>query len=203
MNPGICSSNEQKYCSRNPVKQYLIRRYQQAMMEMLQPLKYHSILDIGCGEGFNLQYLKAHLDNDHIRLSGMDIRHPALLKAQTLCPSADLFCGNIFQLPVKPAVFDVVLCLEVLEHLQDPDTAIQNILSLSRNYCLFTVPHEPWFSTGNLLAGKNLYLWGKDPEHIQHWGYTSFLYLISRHAPLIQTVKSFPWSMVLVQKDLK
>ncbi len=71
------------------------------------------VLDIGCGPG----YVALECEKMGATVTGIDTHHP-LPGMMTHFAEADL---NVGCLPVDPFGFDVVLMLDVLEHLQDPE----------------------------------------------------------------------------------
>jgi hypothetical protein len=85
------------------------------------------------------------------------------------------------------------MCAEVLEHVDDPDRAIEQIVKLSPKRVILTVPHEPWFMLSNLAMGKNVTRLGNDIEHINHFSVASFRKLLSRKLELSKVTTSYPW----------
>jgi hypothetical protein len=95
---------------------------------------------------------------------------------------------------------DLVMVLEVLEHLRYPENAMIEAGRISGRYCLFSVPDEPYFRIANLLRGKNISRLGNDIGHINHWDEIAFLKLVSKNFNIIYTRKPFPWTIVLCEK---
>jgi len=78
-----------------------------------------SIIDVGCGTGDLL--LAAKLKNPTAALSGCDFSSAAVAGAKTALPDADIRTVHIDRtLPYESDLFDVVLCTDVLEHLEHP-----------------------------------------------------------------------------------
>lgn len=74
-----------------------------------------SLIDIGCGEGFPLRII----DSDrNLHTVGIDIFAPSIKMAKSKRAHKEYIIADIRYLPVQPKKFDVVLCLEVLEHLK-------------------------------------------------------------------------------------
>jgi SAM-dependent methyltransferase len=97
------------------------------------------------------------------------------------------------ELPFGRASFDAVVCLEVLEHLEDPMAAVEELLRVARLAVVLSVPYEPWFRLGNLLRGKYLSGLGNHPEHIQHWNPRRFRRLLAATGQEVRVVEAFPW----------
>ena len=95
----------------------------------------------------------------------------------------------------------MVICTEVLEHLENPELALMELKRVSKKYILLSVPNEPFFMLANLLRGKNISRWGNDIEHINHWSFWSFQSFIkSKGVNIAKKFFPFPWTIVLVLK---
>ena len=180
------NGNYKKYTSKNPLMRRVIDGFLCDVESMVGSVDAKTVLDAGCGEGFVL----SRLSEKH--LVGVDISRGALSVARQNSPGASLACGDVYQMPFKFQNFDLVMAMEVLEHLREPEKAIAEISRLSKRYCLFSVPNEPYFRTMDLLRGKNIARLGSDIEHINHWGTKSFTEIISRNFNIISVRKPFP-----------
>lgn len=80
-----------------------------------------SVLEIGCDCGVNLMRIRNEFPQ--ARLFGIEINPNA---ARIASGFGDVICGNIedFDLPYGDGTFDYILFGDVLEHLQDPETAV-------------------------------------------------------------------------------
>jgi len=94
-----------------------------------------AMLDIGCGRG---TYLKAIRRSIYI---GCDI-DPRNLKRAIKRPSAEYVFADANHIPFKDTFFDLVLCSEVLEHLDVPSRAIKEIIRVCKKLILLTFPDE-------------------------------------------------------------
>lgn len=93
------------------------------------------MLDVGCGTGLLLRHMK----EDAI---GLDINPWNVRKAKEHT-GRQVIRGDAELLPVRPAVLDLVVCTETLEHLPDPLRALKEIhRALKRNGRIIgSVPH--------------------------------------------------------------
>ena len=192
--------NYQKHTNPNPLQRWLINRFQLRVADLVafsvgQPGATPYCLDVGCGEGYVLKYLRNKLP--YIRLYGMDLDKEALKLARAHNSDTPLYRGDVLNLPFADGSFDMVICLEVLEHLESPWLAVDELARVSSRELLVSVPNQPFFSLANFLRGKNWPTWGDDPEHVQHWGGKSFASLMGERVAIERVVYSFPWVMVL------
>ncbi len=182
------------------LQRFLIDRFLVRLIRILKPLSVSSILDVGAGEGFTL----ARLEREGIgeRREGVEILDSALALGKKFHPHIKLVKGSIYELPYKDNSWDLVLCTEVLEHLEDPEKALAELFRVSKKYILLSVPNEPWFMLGNFLRGKNLSRWGNDIEHINHWTGQSFISFVKRNHKKVRIKADFPlpWTVLLLEK---
>jgi 2-polyprenyl-3-methyl-5-hydroxy-6-metoxy-1,4-benzoquinol methylase len=89
--------------------------------------------------------------------------------------------GDLREMPYGDDSFDLVMCLEVLEHLPDPHRGLRELRRVTSAHCLVSVPHEPFFRATNFLRGKHVPAWGRDPEHLQHWTARQFRHLVGQY----------------------
>jgi SAM-dependent methyltransferase len=78
-----------------------------------------SLLDVGCNAGELLKDCRQYFPG--MQLSGIDINHSAVERAKLTVPDAEIQQGYGFQLPFPEGRFDCVTCIEVIEHVPEPD----------------------------------------------------------------------------------
>lgn len=189
------TDNYRKHTARNPLQRYLISRFFKTLVKEVERLRPKAVLDVGCGEGFTLnRFRKANIGKD---LIGVDTSQRAIELGRKQFPHLNLKEGSAYKLPFKDNTFDLVLCLEVLEHLENPEKALEELCRVSKKYCIISVPNEPWFRFANFIRGKNLKRWGNDIEHINHWSTGAFKKFIGKKAKVISVKKPFPWTIVI------
>lgn len=206
--------NLQKHLNPNPVQRYLLRRFHRQVASLLKATGAQRILDAGCGEGFVISYLL--WKSDRLAITGMDCSLEAIEMARQIVPSALskaypepgrrverdvlLNVGDLREMPYGDDSFDLVMCLEVLEHLPDPHRGLRELRRVTSAHCLVSVPHEPFFRATNFLRGKHVSAWGRDPEHLQHWTAKQFRHLVEQYFEIERFVYSFPWVIALGRK---
>jgi SAM-dependent methyltransferase len=190
------SGNRRKHESRNPIQRALIARFHRAVVEAVHRVAPATILDVGCGEGYVLSALREH--GCTAALHGIDMNPGAIAYARTrLSEGANLQLGDARRLVEEKRNFDLVMMLEVLEHLDEPASVMPMLQRLGRKAVLLSVPNEPYFRGLNFLRGKNLKSWGNDPEHVQNWTRRGFLRFVRQHFDIVWAPGVFPWTMVL------
>lgn len=181
-----------KYRAKNPVKRKLISRFVDRVTELFHENGApQSVLEIGVGEGF----LSGHLSGIHpkTKFSGVDIKESDLTLLRAKFPNIEAHQGSIYDLSSLPGGYDLIICAEVLEHLDRPEDALDQIVSLRPERVLLTVPHEPWFMLSNLAMGKNITRLGNDIEHCNHFTVPKFKQLLSTRFDLTTVTTSYPW----------
>lgn len=189
--------NRQKHLSNNPLQRALVRRFHQRVTELVQFAlsSGHAVLEVGCGEGFVLSYLRRQLPALHCH--GVDFNAAALTEAAQRNPGVPMTLADVTALPFADRSFPMVLCLEVLEHLRDPRAGLAELERVSDGYLVLSVPNQPFFALANFVRGKNWRTLGDDPEHVQRWTGPGFVALVRSRLDVIRVVHSFPWVIVL------
>jgi 2-polyprenyl-3-methyl-5-hydroxy-6-metoxy-1,4-benzoquinol methylase len=187
------SSNYRKHTSSNLLQRWLIQRFHHSAAAMLQGISARTVLDAGCGEGFGMRSVLAR----HGYSFGVDQSLEALRIAQHISPEKAFSAGDLLHLPFGNRSFDLIMCLEVLEHIERPQRALAELCRISNGWLLLSVPHEPFFRGANFLRGKNVQAWGNDPGHINHWSARGFATFVSQQCQIVKQQQSFPWTLIL------
>jgi len=141
------------------------------------------ILDAGCGTGINLSYLQTRGN-----VCGLDISKDALQFSRSRGLSS-LICGSADKLPIKDELFDIVLALDVIEHIEEDLSAIKelNRVLKSGGILIITVPAFQILWTSHDLAVHHkrrytrpellniLKLGGFEIEKATYWNFFLFL----------------------------
>jgi SAM-dependent methyltransferase len=179
---------QQKYDSRNPVVRFVIGRFFDHIGATLHELSPDSLLDAGCGEGEMLRRIGLP---PHTRTVLLD-RNPQ---------SRAHLLASVDRLPFADRGFDVVTCLEVLEHLDNPRAAAEELRRVAKRAVIVSVPYEPYFRIGNVLRGNHLSRFGDHPEHVQHWNLRSFGAFLAATFREVRLIEAFPWIIACCRPD--
>ena len=96
------------------------------------------VLDVGCGSG----RVALSLHSAGYQVTGIDTAEVLVRKAHERCPQATFVAGSVAALPAERGPFDVVMFLDVLEHLEAPCALVATALRRARPGALVvaTVP---------------------------------------------------------------
>lgn len=199
MTKKILPTNFIKHTSKNPIQRLLINNFFHGLTSLIEPLKVNSILDAGCGEGFTMN--KIQKEKICKKIEGIEYSKQAVDLGKKIYPDLEIKQESIYNLSYKNNSFDLVICTEVLEHLENPQKALQEMLRVSKKYLLISVPNEPLFMLSNFIRGKNISRLGNDIGHINHWNILSFKKFLNDNGIKIKLMKlPYPWIMILGEK---
>jgi ubiquinone/menaquinone biosynthesis C-methylase UbiE len=125
-----------------------------------------TIVDIGCGEGITLE--KMHRLFPERKVFGIDF----LSENIDIC--RDHGCkaeqGDVYNLQLSSKSVDFVLFMEVIEHLEDPETAIQEIYRVLAPGGRFVIvfPNDRFFKIARILTLRFREA-AYDPGHVRQW----------------------------------
>lgn len=138
------------------------------------------ILDVGCGLGEILGILPAGY-----QLHGMDYaQHNVAVSTKRLGARAVIKQGSIYDIPFASDQFDVCLCNEVLEHIEDDARGVRDIARVLKpgGFLLTAVPYTYYWPQYLKLMG-----------HFRHYTQASFTQLLQDQGLTVQTtLRNYP-----------
>ena len=194
---GQATDNAAKYEQAGGLERRLLSRFRARLLAVARPLGPGRVLDAGCGEGHVTAWLAEGLPGSEI--TGLEGRPEALAAFRSRNPGLEAVQGDITAAPFPDGSFDLVVCTEVLEHLPDPAAALRELARVCGGHLLLTVPHEPFFRTGNLLRGRYVRRLGSTPGHRWTWGRRAFLRTVAAEAEPVRWASMFPWQAVVAR----
>jgi SAM-dependent methyltransferase len=90
----------------------------------------NTVIDVGCGTGHALLALRRRMISYPPTLTGIDFSAVAIDRARALLPEASFVTGDLYSIKPPAGAYDLVLCLETLEHVISPDVALVALLRL-------------------------------------------------------------------------
>lgn len=106
-----------------------------------------TFLDVGCGAG---ELACTLAQNGHTG-TGLDFSGKALVAAKSIRASRGIDASQLdFKLggieKISKATYDMVICCEVLEHIEQDEVFLKQLCGLDANYYIFSVPaRQKWF----------------------------------------------------------
>lgn len=182
-----------KYASANPIERRMMSGFFTALDESLPSVAPASVLEVGAGEGEVAVRVRQRFPDASLRI--LDLPDDDLRSHWRQLDLAGTF-GSVEDLPFPDRSFDLVLGIEMLEHVPDPTRALEELHRVCRGHAVFSVPREPIWRILNMGRGKYLRDLGNTPGHIQHWSSKRFADAVGErfHVDAVRT--PLPWTMV-------
>jgi len=194
---GVVAGNfYDKYATANPIAKHLMDNFFKSIRELVTMSGSCEIHEVGCGEGHLSRLLAKMVPN----IRGSDFSQQVIEKANRLSQSEGVHVPfravSIYNLQSSEDAAELIVCCEVLEHLEDPEEALRILSQLAKPYLIVSVPREPLWRLLNMARGKYIGSLGNTPGHINHWSLKQFIKLISSSFDIIEVRTPLPWSVV-------
>ncbi len=108
------------------------------LLEALRRISFSTLLDVGAAEGFTQELIRSHFS---ARTFGADLSAEGCLRARGIFQT-DSAAADVHRLPFRENSVDVVLCSETLEHVPDPERALEEMLRVARVAVVLSIPLE-------------------------------------------------------------
>jgi len=160
------------------------RHRRRMVARMLRGVEFDSVLDVGCGPGEMLLWIRRAFPEART-LWGVDVALETIGRNRERIPWARFEQVDIERERIRQD-FDLVICSEVVEHLQDRPAALRNLASMVKTggHLLVTCPTGRMFPTelrfGHVshptvdellaLGADN----GLDTQRYEHWGWPTY-----------------------------
>jgi SAM-dependent methyltransferase len=182
-----------KYRSKNPIERRLMKGFFAALSDALPRDHPATVLEVGVGEGEISTKLRSLYPEAQI--IGIDLHDDSLGAEWRMRGFLGVY-ADIARLPFAPLAFDLVMAIEVLEHVDDPEAALAELVRVSRGGMVLSVPREPIWRVANMARGKYLADLGNTPGHVQHWSRRGFAELVGSQLDVVRVSTPFPWTMI-------
>ena len=159
-------------------------------------------VEVGCGEGFSTERLRAMLPST-VDMSASEFVADLVPRAQKRNPDIAVIQESVYELTYDDASVDLVFLLEVLEHLDYPQKALQEIhrVLTSNGVLILGVPREPLWRMLNMARGKYLKDFGNTTGHLNHWSSRGLVQFVEENfGPVEHVERPLPWTIVSARK---
>lgn len=191
--------SQSPYC----LRRYAHQRQYQSILNNVQPGT--TVLDAGCGEGV----LAIMMAKKGAKVSACDISEPNIMAAKQAAQEAgveiNFFQADSEKIDLPDNSFDLVVSSHVLEHLDDFDQGLRELMRLTKKMAVVAIPTILNFCSMVQVGGGNYYYRGKRAIYAFWFGLLrTFLALVffregvnesyagQKHLPHIFR---FPWIM--------
>lgn len=186
-----------KYGVEHPIERRLVDGFLRALDDMLPAEAPTRVLEVGAGEGEISARVRARFP--HASVISIDLHDPALAAEWRQRGALGAF-ADVRRLPFPDAAFDLVLGIEVLEHVAEPQEALAEIRRVGRDAVVLSVPREPVWRVANVLRGRYLRDLGNTPGHLNHWSTRRFRELVAGTFDVRATRTPFPWTILSARR---
>jgi 2-polyprenyl-3-methyl-5-hydroxy-6-metoxy-1,4-benzoquinol methylase len=195
---GVVAGNVyDKYGTHNPIARWLMQGFLDALAGLLARTGAERAHEVGCGEGRLSVFLARRLR----QVRGSDFSSQVIAQAREEARRAGaeitFKVASLYDLRPEVDAEELIVCCEVLEHLAEPERALEVLAGLARPHLIVSVPREPLWRLLNLARGKYLGALGNTPGHLQHWSAATFVSFLGHRFEVVEVRTPLPWTMAL------
>jgi ubiquinone/menaquinone biosynthesis C-methylase UbiE len=157
-----------------------------------------SILDVGSASGWFISQVSKNFPK--AKCVGVDAYKDAIIYGSKKYKHIKFIHSDAHSLPLDGGSFDLILCTEVLEHVQDPKGVLSEIRRVLKKGGVAVIEMD----TGNLLFNLVWYLWtnlkGKvwKDAHVHKFNSIKLEKMIENSGFIVENKKTFNLGMAIV-----
>ncbi len=121
-----------------PDNKMLVGLEEEALSEMMAPLKGESLLDVGCGTG----YFSSYFSRQGLKVVGLDHSKDMLAVARNKGKDLPLVLGDAHRLPFGEEAFDIAMAITALEFAEAPAIVLQELYRICRRIVVLGILHR-------------------------------------------------------------
>jgi ubiquinone/menaquinone biosynthesis C-methylase UbiE len=135
---------DQFWQNKQIVNKYLDEGRIKFYSDVFEKCKKHlkgTVVDIGCGSG---DFLKIIMDNNiQCTVYGTDFSTGSIQRCKDFIQNGTFLVDDIYAMKLENNYFDVVICMEVLEHLEMPEIAFRELRRICKHdgLIIITIPN--------------------------------------------------------------
>jgi len=200
----VIGNTYDKYGSQNPIVRFIMSRFDAALNDLVDEVDPATIHEVGCGEGYWVfKWRGRGIEARGTDFSSRVIEMARANAARYNLPQNAFQVRNIYDVQADADRADLIVCCEVLEHLEDPRRALEVLRGIVTGHLILSVPREPIWRLLNLARGKYVADFGNTPGHLQQWSKQNFIALVSEYFEVLQVRQPLPWTMLLCRPKVK
>jgi SAM-dependent methyltransferase len=164
------------------------RHRRRLLLEFLRQISFQECLDVGCGNGEIPLLMKAEYPGLG-KYVGVDLSPVAVQKNRSLVPNGEFQVLDIEQ-GVLPTRFELIICCEVIEHLENWDSAFENLSKMLKpgGFLIVSCP------TGFLYATERAF------GHTKHPTLGDLRRLAANHGLQVRKLTNWGWPFYRMTK---
>jgi len=159
---------------RNPISGHFLKMENQAIKKLFENIPIHNLkttCDLGVGRGHSL-----HLIPETIPLRiAIDRSLPMMHFTRKHSPETYFINANVLNIPIKEASVDLILCIGLIEYIQNLESLLSQIDAILKNggYLLLSYSPKNIFTFLRSLRGHRLYPrnWEKIETSVSKYDY--------------------------------
>jgi 2-polyprenyl-3-methyl-5-hydroxy-6-metoxy-1,4-benzoquinol methylase len=186
-----------KYGTSNPIERRLVAGFMANLDELVERSAARDAHEVGCGEG----EVSIRLAERGMRVRGTDafprVLEEARRRAEAAGVEIDFEAIPVEDLDPARHAAELIVCCEVLEHLEDPGRGLEVLAGLARPWLIASVPREPLWRALNLARLSYVGRLGNTPGHLSHWSKGSFERFLRERFEVVEVRSPPPWTMAL------
>lgn len=186
-----------KYRVEHPIERRLVGGFLRALDALLPATPPTRVLEVGAGEGEISARVRERFPESLV--VSIDL-HDELLGKEWRERDAIGAFADVRRLPFPDRSFDLVLGIEMLEHVPEPERALVEIRRVANGALVLSVPREPIWRAANLARGRYVRQLGNTPGHVNHWSTKQFRSLVDRVFDVAATRTPFPWTILAARR---
>lgn len=123
--------------------------------KILKQEDFESLLDVGCASGYMLSQIQKTFPEKEY--SGVDIYDKAIRFAKQKYPSIRFKVASADKLPFEEGEFDLIICYETIEHVEDPTSSLKEMKRVLKKGGLLVLAMD----SGNWMFRAIWFVWEK------------------------------------------
>jgi ubiquinone/menaquinone biosynthesis C-methylase UbiE len=184
-----------EYNNRNLISRKLFDNFFEKISLIVKEFEYGTrVLEVGCGAGESSSRIVKMLDGRYFEASDVDTRY--IEKINTMGLQYKVSVESVFNLKRKDKEFDYVILLEVLEHLDNYEDAMKELVRVAKRGVVISVPNEPLWSILNCMRFRYLKDFGNTPGHINKFSKKSLTHLLEKYGKIKNVFTPLPWIII-------